>query len=182
MRPAQLSSGKRGEFTRAIGAWCTLPATVGATTMTTTVDKPTLIAELVYEAEVRLGDRVRIGSSKRGERHLVPISGGTFEGPELRGEVLPGGADWQLTRPDGVLEVDARYTMRSHDGTMLHVRNRGIVCLPNPNTGQQLYVRTVPEFEAPNESPLAWMNRCIFLGTLVLRAPNCVAIGVYRVR
>ena len=138
-----------------------------------------LHAEFAFKLKVELEAPMTIGPSKYGERRLIPITGGTIEGPKLSGEVMPGGADWQLTRPDGVLDVDARYTIRASDGALIHVRNRGIVAFPPHN--ETLYVRTSPQFEAPRESAHAWLNRSVFLGTIQLINPKLVQIGVFRV-
>ena len=101
--------------------------------------------------------------------------------------MLPGGADWQLVRADGVLEIDARYTLRTDDGHAISVYNRGIVA-SHPDDADParstLYVRTTPSFEAPNESPYAWLNRSIFVGTLQsIRGPGTinVRVSVFRV-
>ena len=66
------------------------------------------------------------GAAPDGQRRHIPILGGTFEGPLLRGEILAGGADWQVTRSDGVLVLDAIYAMRTDDGAVIQVRNRGM--------------------------------------------------------
>ena len=148
-----------------------------------------LSAERVLVLHVELAERQEIGPSKHGTRYVVPIIGGRFASrtsAELHGEVLPGGADWQLVRADGALEIDARYSLRVADGTLIHVRNRGIFVLePNAESGQnpgRVYVRTVPELEAPLSSPHAWLNRSVFLGTLELRPPSSVVVAMYRVR
>jgi hypothetical protein len=138
-----------------------------------------LVANFSFELRVSLTAPLTIGPSKLGLRRLIPIAGGTFEGPDLQGEIVPGGADWQLTRPDGVLEVDARYTLRASDAVLIHVRNRGIVVFPP--LVETPYVRTVPEFEAPLESPHAWLNRTLFLGTLHLVSGTEVRVRMYRV-
>jgi hypothetical protein len=147
----------------------------------------TLQAERVLLVRAELGERMELGPSKHGARFVVPILGGRFSGTPagLQGEVLSGGADWQLLRPDGVLELDARYTLRVADGTLLHVRNRGLVVLPAaPEPDQKpgaVYVRTVPELEAPLASAHAWLNRTLFIGTLELSARNTVLVAMYRV-
>ena len=64
-----------------------------------------------------------LGDVGKGRRRIVPISGGEFSGPVLRGTVLPGGADWQIMRSDGVAELEARYTLRTDDGALIDVRN-----------------------------------------------------------
>lgn len=144
----------------------------------------TLHAERVLLLRADLGARLEIGASKHGARYVVPILGGRFQGTSaaLQGEVLSGGADWQLLRPDGVLEIDARYTLRAMDGTLLHVRNRGLIVRPTAaDADQSVYVRTVPELEAPLDSEHAWLNRTLLIGTLELASRSSVVVAMYRV-
>lgn len=130
--------------------------------------------EFVYEAEARLGPAVAQGAAPDGERRYIPILGGRFKGPRLEGEILPGGADWQVTRPDGVLLLDAIYAMRTDDGTIIQVRNRGMRSGP-PEVmaalarGERIdptsiYFRTAPQLTAP-AGPHDWLNRALFLCT-----------------
>jgi hypothetical protein len=140
-----------------------------------------LSAEFVFEANITLADRLSLGKGSHGERWVVPITGGQFEGPRLRGEVLSG-ADWQLSRPDGVMEVDARYAIRVSDGAVIHVRNRGIAVLPPAvKDASAIYVRTAPVFDAPIDGPHAWLNQALFLGTLELISRGSVRIRAFRV-
>src|SRR6185437_3633565 len=82
--------------------------------------------EFVMEAHVIVGAALDVGCAPAGERRIVPITGGAFEGPGLRGRVLPGGADWQMIRPDHTAELDARYTLETESGGLIYVRNRAI--------------------------------------------------------
>ena len=66
------------------------------------------------------------GPAKHGERRYVPILGGSVQGSELNGEVLPGGADWQVQRADGVTEISAHYVIRSNDGALIEVQSDGL--------------------------------------------------------
>jgi len=142
---------------------------------------PALQTEFVFEARVACDAVVLIGDSKLGKRQLIPITGGEFSGPNINGRVLPGGADWQLTRPDGVTEIEARYTIQTHDGVNISVVNRGIAL--QPPRFEQVYVRTTPEFEAPDDSAYAWLNRNVFVGTLQVmsKRPLMVQVRVFRV-
>src|SRR6202045_907032 len=79
--------------------------------------------EFIFSAQVAIGPAVEVGDVGKGNRRIVPITGGDFSGPELRGEVLPDGADWQVLRTDGVAELEARYTLRTDDGALIYVRN-----------------------------------------------------------
>ena len=68
--------------------------------------------EFLCALSVDVGEMLSMGQAPLGERRVVQILGGTFEGPQLRGQVLGGGADWQIARRDGVLDLDARYALR----------------------------------------------------------------------
>jgi hypothetical protein len=107
---------------------------------------------------------------------MIPILSGTVEGPgfagqKIRGELLPG-ADWQLTRPDGVTVVDATYGLRTDDGVIIQIRNRGLRHGPPEvmsalAAGQDVdpsayYFRAAPEFVAPS-GKYDWLNRSIFV-------------------
>ena len=76
---------------------------------------------------VEVGEITSLGATPIGERRVVPITGGTFESNDgWRGRVLPGGADWQLLRSDGVLEVDARYVLQDERGARVQVISQGL--------------------------------------------------------
>ena len=68
---------------------------------------------LLMTMRVKVGTVLNIGAVPYGTRRTAPLAGGTFEGPRLRGTILPGSADWQLLRPDGVLEMDLRFTLQT---------------------------------------------------------------------
>lgn len=134
-----------------------------------------LQTEFVYEAVVEIGQLVDVGATPHGHRRYIPITGGTFEGARIRGTVLPGGADWQTSRPDGVSEVDALYSIRADDGTVIIVRNCGVI------TAGGAYMRTAPRFEAP-AGPHAWLNEAQFVGSVAGGPrPGTVIIRVFRV-
>ena len=86
------------------------------------------VPELVFAFEVRaeVEAPAELGATLRGRRRIVPIVGGTFEGPELKGRVLSGGADWQIIHADGFTELDSRYTLETESGDLIAVQNRGI--------------------------------------------------------
>ena len=145
-----------------------------------------LHAEHVFDANVTIGGMLDFGKSKHGERRIIPITGGTFKGPDIEGVVVPGGADWQLTRPDGDVELYARYTLRTNDGALIQVQNRVLMHMSTDGKTPP-YIRSVIDFEAPSESPHAWLNHAIFLGTLTVPQPMpedkpYVIISVYKVQ
>jgi hypothetical protein len=138
-----------------------------------------LALEFAYDAIVTLGAATPVGRTPYGVRNRIPITGGSFEGPRIRGTVLPGGMDWQLERPDGMLDVYADYMMQAEDGTLIHVINKGLIS----RDPKRPYVRTTPAFEVP-EGPHAWLNRSVFTGTIgappAAKGP-AVRISVYRI-
>lgn len=141
-----------------------------------------LTTQQVMELTVTIGARVVVGESDKGVRQYIPITGGTFTGEDLEGnvftgEVLAGGADWQLIRPDGVLEVDALYSIKLSSGEVVVVHNQGIV----DRGAKTPYIRTVPSFQAP-KGTFDWLNKKIFLGTITPAADGSfVTIRVFTV-
>lgn len=131
--------------------------------------------ELAYEALVTISPAVEIGVCPQGTRRYIPITGGSFQGSRITGTILPGGADWQLQRADGVTEIDALYSMKTDDGAVIIVRNRGLI-----SRGGK-YFRTVPRFEAPN-GPHDWLNQSVFVGTVAgAPQPGTVMVRVFEV-
>ena len=89
--------------------------------MATTETPPKL--EFIFAAHVTVDTPLDLGDVAKGGRRIVPITGGDFSGPKIRGTIVPGGADWQVLRHDGVAELEARYTLRTDDGALIYVRN-----------------------------------------------------------
>lgn len=139
---------------------------------------------LAWEAVVQVSPRQDLGMSPAGERYIIPIVGGQFagdiDGHVLRGRVLPGGADRQLLRPDGIKELDALYEMQHDDGTVLTIHNR--VTIDVPADGSR-YAFSHVKVTAP-EGPHAWLNRRVFVGTLhgLLPEQQAVLIRVWMLR
>jgi hypothetical protein len=82
--------------------------------------------EFVFAAHVTVDTPLDLGDVGKGGRRIVPITGGEFFGPRLRGKVIAGGADWQIVRTDGVAELEARYTLVTDDGALIYVRNHAL--------------------------------------------------------
>jgi len=130
--------------------------------------------EFAFEAHVEVAPPVIVGPTQHGERRMVPILGGVFEGPSLRGRILAGGADWQVLRPDGVTELYARYLMETDSGAIVQVINRGLRHGPSevmerlraglPVDPSLYYFRAVTQFECAAPE-LAGLNRSIFVAT-----------------
>lgn len=126
-------------------------------------DTPQL--EFVMQLKVTLGEVYTVGETPHGKRVVIPITGGTFEGPLLKGTILNGGADYQLASSDGKrTELEAIYSIKTDDSTYIHVRNRGIIANDKDAEGHPtFYFKAAPQFEAPFDSPYAWLNNAIYV-------------------
>ena len=139
--------------------------------------------EFAFEARVRVAPPLIVGPSSNGLRRIVPILGGRCSGPMLEAEVLSGGADWQVVRSDGVLQLEARYTLRTADDALIQVINRGLrhgppEVLERIFRGEEVdpasyYFRTVAEFEAPL-GRYDWLNKALFLGEARRRVDEAI--------
>ena len=113
-----------------------------------------------------------VGAGPRGTRVTYPITGGSFEGDRLRGKVLPGGDDWTVKRPDGVVELDLRVTLQTDDGALIQMTFEGIRDDAAPGAP---YFRTLPRFETA-EPKYSFMNRLIAVGTGTIGADGPVHV------
>jgi len=114
-----------------------------------------------------------LGKTPLGERRIVVVTGGRFEGPRLHGTVEPGGTDWILLRPDGALQLDVRLSLKTDDGALIGMTYRGYrhgppAVIDRLNRGEpvdpsEYYFRTAPLFEtsAPRYD---WLNRIVSIG------------------
>jgi len=142
--------------------------------------------EFVYECDATLSAAVEMGKTLEGQRRIIPITGGTVRGPQIRAELLSGGWDWNLSRSDGAGSVDAAYYMKTDDGVLIRIVNNGVGGGGSPPTatdnGERFFMFTHPSFEAP-QGKYDWLNRSMFVGTLGARkdARNAVLIRVFRI-
>jgi hypothetical protein len=111
-----------------------------------------------------------------GARRIVPVTGGTFAGPKLKGTALPGGADWMLARPDGVNELNVRVTLRTDDEQLIYVTYRGLLFTPK---GGEQYWRTTPIFETASPK-YDWLTKIIAVG-VGKTVPGKAAYSVYQI-
>ena len=126
-----------------------------------------------FEAFVTIGAAQTPGPTPFGGRNRIPITGGHFEGPAIKGTVLPGGADWQLIRNDGAVNLEADYMLQADDGTLIHVHNHAVAV--------GAYLRCAPVFEAPIGKH-DWLNKAIFVGTVTVEPDGkAVRVRVYKV-
>lgn len=124
--------------------------------------------EISMDAEVH-----DLGQTPDGHRRVVHVIGGTFEGPRLRGTVLPGGGDWLVERADGSRRLDVRITLRTSDGALIYAHYLGVFHAP-PDVFQRIqsgadvgvseyYFRVAPMFETSSPKH-DWLNRLIAIG------------------
>ena len=132
--------------------------------------EPTLKSTLLWRSHIDVEGFYEVGHTFRGHRNIVRVKGGWFEGPEIKGTILPGTGDWFLTRPDGTGEGDVRDTYRTDDGAIIFVSYRGILDI-SPDVwarigagedvpASEYYLRGQPMFETGSEK-YDWLNKIV---------------------
>jgi hypothetical protein len=127
----------------------------------------------VYRLEATVGEPLDVGDVVQGRRRIIPLTGGTFTGPELNGTLLPGAsADWQIVLPDGTALGDIRYTLQTDGGDLLYVQSRSVrhgsaEVLARLGRGEEVdaseYVfRTSTQIETASLDH-DWLNKGIFI-------------------
>lgn len=135
--------------------------------------------EFAFTILATIEGALTVGDTAMGQIRAIPITGGEVVGEGIAGRVIPGGADWQRTRSDGVTELEATYALELSDKTLIKVVNRGII-VPAVAGGES-YFRTAIEFVAPN-GKWQWLSEAIFLCTagLVPDKPGTVRVDVFK--
>lgn len=154
--------------------------------MTATAPVPAL--ERAFEVDALLGPLEDHGMTRAGHRRVVPIAGGRVSGL-FDAEILPGGADWQLVRPDGAIEIDTRYSARTPAGEYVHFRTSGVRSGPpeileallrgEPVDPSEYYFRVAVRLET-SASRLAVLEQSVFVASAVREADR-VYYTAYRV-
>ena len=125
-------------------------------------DAPQL--EFALQLKVTLGQAFSIENTQHGRRTVIPITGGTFEGPGIKGTIVNGGADYQLANAQGRIELEAIYCIKTDDGIYIHVR-------------------CAPTFEAPADSKYGWLNNSLFLcAPSFSQGFNGIVLNVWKVK
>ena len=150
---------------------------------------PLLSDKPILTIRAELAGILKLGATPYGERRIINILGGPVEGPRLKGRILPGGADWQIVRSDGVVDLRARYTIETETGGMILVNAEGLRHGPadvmerlarDETVDPQLYYfRTFMRFETADPAA-AWLNRILAIGR-GSRENRAVRIEVYEV-
>ena len=130
--------------------------------------------EFLFTITITVETPLVVGAIPLGERRIVQITGGHFEGPRLRGTVLPGGSDWILRRADDALQLDVRASLRTEDGALVNMLYRGLRHGPRevierldrgePVDPSEYYFRTAPSFETSAPAYL-WLNKIVAIAT-----------------
>ena len=152
-------------------------------------NKPKL--EFAFEIKIKVepGKGFEAGNTPKGFRRMIPITSGAFEGPDMKGTVIPGGYDFQLLRDDKVVEIDARYVLQTDDGALITIVNRGLrhadtEVMQQMANGFEVspslyYFRSVPQFETGSKK-YQWLNKTMFVANGI-RKPAEVIIIVFKV-
>jgi hypothetical protein len=146
--------------------------------------------EYAFTVKASLLPPVEQGEVDGGRKRFIAITGGTVEGPLLKGTVMAGGGDWQTILPGGLTRVEARYFLKAADGTVIEVTNPGVrtgtpEVIARLSKGENVdpaayYFRTTPSF-AVAFGPHDWMRRHVFVARGI-RRPDHVEIDFYLVR
>ena len=150
---------------------------------------PLLSESPIFRIHCELASIQSLGATPYGERRIINIQGGTVEGPRLNGRVLPGGADWQIVRADGVVHLTARYTIESAGGGQILVTSEGyrhgppdvMAALARDETVEpsRYYFRAFMRFETADPQA-AWLNMVLAIGR-GSRANRMVHLDVHEV-
>lgn len=142
-----------------------------------------------FTMDIHVASPLDIGQTAKGARKVISILGGTIKGKDVDGTILPGGADYQLIRSDGIAEIEAFCTLMMSDGTLIYMKNHGYrhgskevlsrIAQGEIVSSDEYYFRTTPTFEVENEK-YSWLNRTIFVGKGE-KTPNSVRITFYEI-
>jgi hypothetical protein len=150
---------------------------------------PALQTRYAFTITAHIGEVTSAGDIGHGVRRIIPIIGGEVRGPDINGKVCPFGADFQIIRPNELIELAAKYAFETDDGAVIYVENRGIrfgpvELLQRLKRGEAvdpdlIYFRTVPKFETGAEK-YRWLMEYLFVASAARHADR-VVIDVHQV-
>jgi hypothetical protein len=150
---------------------------------------PVLETRYVFTITAHIGEVTTAGEIGTGVRRIIPITGGEVRGEGINGKVLAFGADFQIIRPNELIELEAKYAFETDDGAVVYVENKGIRFGPvdllqklkrgEPVDPNLIYFRTVPRFETGAEN-YRWLMQHIFIASAARHADR-VVIDVHQV-
>ena len=151
--------------------------------------EPVLATRYVFTITASIGGVTSAGDTGAGERRIIPITGGEVRGKDVDGKVLAFGADFQIVRASGLIELEAKYAIQTDDGAVIYVENRGLRFGPaellqrlargEPVDPALIYFRTSPKFETGSEK-YRWLMQNLFVGSAA-RHVDRVVIDVHQV-
>ena len=144
---------------------------------------PELHTRHVFTITARIAEVTSAGEVGHGVRRIIPITGGEVRGEQVNGKVLPFGADFQIIRPNELIDLEARYAFETDDGAVVYVENKGIRFGPvellqklkrgEPVDPNLIYFRTVPKFETGHEK-YRWLMEHIFIASAARHADRVI--------
>ena len=150
---------------------------------------PVLETKYVFTITAHIAAVTSAGDLGYGTRRIIPIVGGEVRGEGISGKVLPFGADFQIVRPDELIDLEAKYAIETDDGAVIYVVNTGMRFGPKelleklkrnePVDPKLIYFRTTPKFETGSEK-YRWLMQHIFVGSAARHADR-VVIDVHQV-
>jgi hypothetical protein len=150
---------------------------------------PRLETKYAFTITARIGEATSAGDFGHGVRRIIPIVGGEVKGERVNGKVCAFGADFQVIRPNELIELEAKYAFETDDGAVVYVENKGIRFGPvdllqklkrgEPVDPKLIYCRTVPRFETGAEK-YRWLMQSLFIGSAARHADR-VVIDVHQV-
>jgi hypothetical protein len=150
---------------------------------------PDLLTKYVFSLAIKIGTPIVAGDFGQGVRRVIPVLGGEVRGEGMRGTIFPCGADFQIIRPNGFTELEAKYAFELDDGAIVYIENIGIRFGPKPLLDRiaqgeivdpaQIYFRSVPKFET-GAAKYRWLMENLFVG-VGARYPDRVEIDVHQV-
>jgi hypothetical protein len=151
--------------------------------------EPVLRTRYVFTITAHIGSVTSAGDIGTGERRIIPITGGEVKGHDVNGQICAFGADFQIIRPNELIELEAKYAFVTDDGAAIYVENRGIRFGPvellrklkrgEPVDPKLIYFRTVPKFETGSEK-YRWLMQSLFIGSAARHADR-VVVDVHQV-
>ncbi len=150
---------------------------------------PTLATRYVFSLAIKVGAPIEAGDFGHGSRRVIPILGGEIFGEGMHGRIREGGADYQVIRPDGLTELEAKYAVEMDDGAVVYIENIGLrfgskEALDKIRRGEPvdpglIYFRSVPRFET-GAPAYRWLMQSLFIG-VGSRYPDRVELDVHQV-
>lgn len=133
--------------------------------------------ELLFEAHLDIGDQQVVGEAPEGRRAIVPITGKTFSGPKLKGEIISG-ADWMLGHSTTTTKLDIRILMKTDDGELIYLKSMGFF---HQNEDGTYYLRTAPFFETGSKK-YEWLNHIVSVGVGKFKKDGGVLFKIYQIK